>query len=148
MKRVIKTLLSLTFALVMSLFLVIPVYAAGTIEFSGHTCSGYYVKDVKKYSFVNANVHKVTLYRQMKCNTCGRDYLVLAPSSYDEEHSSYYNTYSSDHSAVNPARHHYVRQKNCGLCQHAVEILSAGPTGCTSSGCREYQSLDPVPIIE
>lgn len=148
MKKMVRTLLGLTLALVMSIFLVIPVCATEVVEFGSHTCSGYYVKDVKKYSFVNTDVHKVTLYRQMRCNTCGRDYLVLAPSGYDEGHSNYYNTYSSNHGAVNPAKHHYTKQKNCGLCQHAVEILSAGLTGCTSSGCREYQSLEPALMVE
>ncbi len=47
MKKMVRTLLGLTLALVMSIFLVIPVCATEVVEFGSHTCSGYYVKDVK-----------------------------------------------------------------------------------------------------
>lgn len=82
----------------------------------------------------------------LQCSKCGAKVGVAANSTLSSGHHER-SEYSSDHSSSNPAKHMYVKIYRCKECLYITDRKS-GFTGCTASGCREYQSIKPVPVTE
>lgn len=160
MKKLAKIFLCLSLALMMSLSLAVPAFAASTVntptvskETCLHNTGGSYIDQVRTAeAYGNATYHRVYTSNRFYCSKCGKYYTVHASENYTrEKHSArgegHTVVYSSNHSAANPAKHMYVRKFYYSICGQP-DGQSSGLTGCTSSGCREYQSVNPIPITE
>ncbi len=158
MKKMVKTLLCLMMALAMFLSLAVPAFAASTVntptvskETCLHNTGGSYVDQVRTAeAYGNATYHRVYTSNRFYCSKCNSHYTVHASEYYTlEKHEDRKETnnavYSSNHTLANPAKHTYTRKFYYNVCGQPNGQRS-GFTGCTSSGCREYQRIDPVPV--
>ena len=153
MKKMVKTLLCLMMALAMSLSLAVPAFAASTVskETCLHNTGGSYVGQVRTAeAYGDATYHRVYTSNRFYCSTCKKCYTNHASESYRlEKHTDRGETdrvvYSSNHTLANPAKHTYTRKFYYNVFGQPNGQRS-GLTGCTSSGCREYQRIDPVPV--
>lgn len=153
MKKMVKTLLCLMMALAMSLSLAVPAFAASTVpkETCAHNYGGRYVEQVSTAeAYGDATYHRVYTSNRFYCSTCKKCYTNHASESYRlEKHTDRGETdrvvYSSNHTLANPAKHTYTRKFYYNVCGQPNGQRS-GLTGCTSSGCREYQRIGPIPV--
>ena len=153
MKKMVKTLLCLMMALAMSLSLAVPAFAASTVskETCLHNTGGSHVGQVRTAeAYGNATDHRVYTSNRFRCSKCNSYYTVHASESYTlEKHKDREETnnavYSSNHTQANPAKHTYIRKFYYNVCGQPNGQRS-GFTGCTSSGCREYQRIKPIPV--
>ena len=152
MKKMVKTLLCLMMALAMSLSLAVPAFAASTVpkETCWHNAGGSHVGQVRTAEPHDATYHRVYTSNRFYCSKCNSYYTVHVSETYTlEKHKDRGETdrvvYSSNHTLANPAKHTYTRKFYYNVCGQPNGQRS-GLTGCTSSGCREYQRIDPVPV--
>lgn len=143
MKKLAKIFLCLSLALMMSLFLMVPAFAAGTCN---HSFKRVIVGTYVWYDNITSMGHQWNKGDLLQCSKCGTKVGVAANSTLSSGHHER-SEYSSDHSSSNPAKHMYVKIYRCKECLYITDRKS-GFTGCTASGCREYQSIKPVPVTE
>lgn len=130
-------------ALMMSLSLMVPAFAAGTCN---HSFKRVIVGTYVWYDNITSMGHQWNKGDLLQCSKCGAKVGVAANSTLSSGHHER-SEYSSDHSSSNPAKHMYVKIYRCKECLYITDRKS-GFTGCTASGCREYQSIKPVPVTE
>lgn len=138
MKKMVKTLLCLMMALAMSLSLAVPAFAVPCEHDYYDTVSVWYTDN----GAANHIKHRQVTTRCRKCS-----YTNVAPESRTTSIHDIgpWIVVSSNHSLANPAKHYCIKQQQCNYCFRVFNedrVL----TGCTSSGCREYQRIDPVPV--
>ena len=114
MKKLAKIFLCLSLALMMSLSLMVPAFAAGTCN---HSFKRVIVGTYVWYDNITSMGHQWNKGDLLQCSKCGA------------------------------AKHMYVKIYRCKECLYITDRKS-GFTGCTASGCREYQSIKPVPVTE
>lgn len=141
MKKLAKIFLCLSLALMMSLSLAVPAFAASTCV---HSYQRIISGDYTWYDPVSATLHQKNQGDLMECSKCGKQEPRNAWHSETEEHTGR-TTYTSNHSGSNPTKHTYTKLTNCRHCNYLMD-RDFGFIGCTAAGCREAQGLKPMPM--
>lgn len=149
MKRNKKTrVLALLLALMLVATAILPAFASVTVS---KGCSHQYAWDcqVSWTQYYDQSYHKHYVGDRWVCTKCGARYVETIPSLTRTEAHSHGEPHfiHSDHSSPNPAKHYYVEQRICPVCNGAYETR-AYPTGCTSSACVDPQGFGPIPVTE
>ena len=140
MKKLAKIFLCLTLALMMSLSLMVPTFA----NYCSHE---YYTTESEWYTDNGALTHTKHYQTATRCKKCNYKKAGVEQTSPENHSASRYAYSSSNHSSSNPANHYCIKKLLCEKCPHAFTSDRVS-TGCTASGCREYQSVNPVPVTE
>lgn len=140
MKKLAKIFLCLSLALMMSLSLMVPAFAADTCVHSFRVIKN----DYEWCDQITSTSHRRHVGKLVRCSKCGREEGREAYATVTEGHVPGAITYTSNHSASNPAKHSYTKIIHCKYCK-CVSDRKFGFTGCTASGCREPQSVNPIP---
>ena len=112
MKKLAKIFLCLTLALMMSLSLMVPAFAAGTCN---HSFKRVIVGTYVWYDNITSMGHQWNKGDLLQCSKCGTKVGVAANSTLSSGHHER-SEYSSDHSSSNPAKHMYVKIYRCKEC--------------------------------
>ena len=97
------------------------------------------------YKRQNASTHKRTDIDYYRCNDCNEVFSVNR-GSIDESHTFGVGSYvSSNHSAVNPAKHFATYSHTCSNCYGTYSYTLL--LGCTQYGCISPQSITPEPDV-
>lgn len=140
MKKLAKIFLCLTLALMMSLSLMVPAFAADTCVHSFRVIKS----DFEWCDQITSTSHRRHAGKLVRCSKCGREEGREAYATVTESHVPGAITYTSNHSASNPTKHNYTKATHCKYCDYVMTRVSKS-TGCTAAGCREPQSVNPIP---
>lgn len=140
MKKLAKIFLCLSLALMMSLSLAVPAFANYCAhDFDSSVTVWYTDKNESKHT-----EHKRITIRCKKCNYKDSEKVYTRELNH---RASRYTFTSSNHSSANPADHYCIKKLLCEKCPRAFTSDRVS-TGCTASGCHDYQRIDPVPVTE
>lgn len=140
MKKLAKIFLCLSLALMMSLSLMVPAFA----NYCSHE---YYTTESVWYTDNGASTHTKHYQTTTRCKKCNYKKAGVEQTSSENHSASRYTFTSSNHSSANPVDHYCIKKLLCEKCPH-VFLSNRVSTGCTASGCHDYQRIDPVPVTE